>query len=181
MKGPFRAQEGGTSYRSDVLNSGLRVVTTQTKIEQAQYAQPSTETMYKVVCRGKLRKPNVVDLGHGAKGLWIGREDAEHVMLYIHGTNIDSGIPFKLTGSRWWVCHKRDTRSYHISIRPSEEIVQRGSFFCCSFSCVYSRTGCDVPWAAHTSCNGSSISLGETEEKAFVGMLPSQPLNLSCC
>lgn len=92
VQGPFHDRQGTPSYGRDVLNSGLRVVTAGLTIHQAQYAQPSTETAYKLICRAHGRKPSVVDLGNGAKGLWIGRSDAEYVMLYIHGMSFLSKL-----------------------------------------------------------------------------------------
>jgi hypothetical protein len=91
LQGPFHDRRGAPSYRRDVLNSALRVVTADFTAEQAQYAYPSTETTYKLVCRGNGRRPATVDLGGRAKGLWIGRRDAEFVMLYLHG--MDDCVP----------------------------------------------------------------------------------------
>lgn len=92
-QGPFQASQGAPSYGRDVLNSGLRVMTTDITVDQAQYAQPTTENMYKAICRAKGRRPDVVDLGNDAKGLWIGSKDAESVMLYFHGMNALAVIP----------------------------------------------------------------------------------------
>lgn len=91
---PFQNQEGAPKYARDVLNSGLRVITSETSVEEAQYALPSTETTYSLISRARLRKPDIVDLGGGAKGLWIGRRDAEYVMLYFHGMHAQLSYAF---------------------------------------------------------------------------------------
>jgi hypothetical protein len=82
---PFRGANGAPTYSSDVLYSGLRAIVSETSTKQGQYFLPPTETIYKQVCKMRRQKPEIVDLGSGAKGLWIGSRDAKYVMLYFHG------------------------------------------------------------------------------------------------
>lgn len=82
---PFRGANGAATYRRDVLYGGLRAIVSDVSTEQGQYFLASTETTYKHVCRMRRQKTDIVDLGNGAKGLWIGSRDAKYVMLYFHG------------------------------------------------------------------------------------------------
>ena len=84
---PFRGQEGAPTYRRDVLYSGLRELMEKANTEQGQYVFPPTNTAYKQVCRKRGCKPDIVDIGSGAQGLWIGMKDAKHIILYFHGMN----------------------------------------------------------------------------------------------
>ena len=84
---PFRGQEGAPTYRRDVLYSGVREFLGEANIGQGQYVFPSTKTAYKNICRLRGCKPDMVDLGSGAQGLWIGKKEAKNVILYFHGMN----------------------------------------------------------------------------------------------
>lgn len=47
--------------------------------------QPSTTTMYNMMCKKHHKKVNTVDLGDGARGHWIGDPNAKWIMLYAPG------------------------------------------------------------------------------------------------
>lgn len=54
--------------------------------QQTQALAPTTDKMYEMVAKWKHQKVKSVSLGPGAQGHWIGPEQANHVMLYFHGT-----------------------------------------------------------------------------------------------
>lgn len=81
----FRGGKGAPTYKRDVLYGGLRAIVSEVSTEQGQFFLPSTEAVYNHVCRIRHQKPDIIDLGRGAKGLWIGSREAKFVMLYFHG------------------------------------------------------------------------------------------------
>ena len=54
--------------------------------QQIQALAPTTDKVYERVAKWKHQKLKSVSLGSGAQGHWIGPEQANHVMLYFHGT-----------------------------------------------------------------------------------------------
>lgn len=54
--------------------------------QQIQALVPTTDKVYERVAKWKHEKIKNVSLGSGAQGHWIGPEQANHVMLYFHGT-----------------------------------------------------------------------------------------------
>jgi hypothetical protein len=63
----------------------LREMVSGFSTSQAQAILPKTDTVYKVVAKLNTSRSNSVELGNGAKGHWIGKRDATHVILFLHG------------------------------------------------------------------------------------------------
>ncbi|KAF1984622.1 alpha/beta-hydrolase [Aulographum hederae CBS 113979] len=85
LTSPFRGDKGAPTYRRDVTYCTMRHILSGFSVIEGQYLTPSTAKAYKSVCRSWQWKADIVDLGGGAKGNWIGRRDAKVMMLYFHG------------------------------------------------------------------------------------------------
>lgn len=76
---------GAASYKRYVLYAALREMVSGFSVEQAQFFLPKTDTVYKWVAKLHNSKRKSIDLGNGANGHWIGRENAKYVILFLHG------------------------------------------------------------------------------------------------
>lgn len=50
-----------------------------------RFISPSTDTMYEIFNLLTGGVPESVDLGHGAKGHWLGNSNAKNVLVWYHG------------------------------------------------------------------------------------------------
>lgn len=80
------AGHGASGYRRDVAYAGMREMLGGLSAQQVQFMTPTTDKMYNMVTKAKKATPKTVDLGDGAQGHWIGASQANHIMLYFHGT-----------------------------------------------------------------------------------------------
>lgn len=80
-----KSTHGAATYKRDVLYAALREMVSGFSVAQAQLLLPKTDTVYKAVAKLHNSKPNSVELENGAKGHWIGKKDAAHVILFLHG------------------------------------------------------------------------------------------------
>lgn len=78
--------QGAPSVTRDVLYSSLRAALGGGfNILHGGQLQPSTSTMYSLMCKKHNKNPNSVNLGDGAKGHWIGDPNSKWVMLFAPG------------------------------------------------------------------------------------------------
>ena len=66
-----------------------------------------TDIMYTRYARSAREMPQTVDFGHGAKGHWIGDKNAQSVLIWYHGRDLDQQnyiAPRYQTGPRGGFC-----------------------------------------------------------------------------
>jgi hypothetical protein len=54
-------------------------------LNRKRWISPTTDVMYEQYARSARVTPQTLDLGHGAKGHWIGNKDAQNVLIWYHG------------------------------------------------------------------------------------------------
>lgn len=73
------------SIHRDITFAVLRLLFEKVTTQQVQYAHPSTSDGYTTGCTRWNCPVDTVSLESGARVHWIGRKDADYVLLYFHG------------------------------------------------------------------------------------------------
>lgn len=81
---PFNST-GATSLFKDVLYAMLRKQLGIMTIKQEHYMSPTTEATYLEVAKKQGFQPDSIVLPSGCKAHWLGKKNAEKVILYFHG------------------------------------------------------------------------------------------------
>ncbi|KID70553.1 lipase/thioesterase family protein, partial [Metarhizium hybridum] len=68
-----------------VVYAAVRKLIVRLSSPQQQWVFPSTDAVYKQQAASFKLAPHIVELRHGAKGLWIGDPDAGAVLVWYHG------------------------------------------------------------------------------------------------
>ncbi|POR35140.1 Lipase/thioesterase family protein [Tolypocladium paradoxum] len=85
LTGITRSQQDAPSLFLHVAYAILRKATQRLSPLQLQWISPATDVLYERYARSARVKPETVDLGHGAKGHWIGDKHAQNVLIWYHG------------------------------------------------------------------------------------------------
>lgn len=80
---PFRSTGPPALYK-DVFFAAIREMLGSITISQSRYIFGTTTDVYRDFCKHQHLDPNTVEVG-GAASHWIGRDDADIVILYLHG------------------------------------------------------------------------------------------------
>lgn len=106
---------GASGYRRDVAYAGMREMLGGLSAQQVQFMTPTTDKMYNMVTKAKKATPKSVDLGGGAQGHWIGASQANHIMLYFHGTYLHMRIEQRIVPAHSTVlCRQQSSDLDHI-------------------------------------------------------------------
>ena len=80
---PFKGSNGAPTYYKDVLASGFRAQLRNLTLEQSAYLNPSTEEAYLAACKIVVISPDSIALPSGVKAHWIGKRNAEKLIVYL--------------------------------------------------------------------------------------------------
>ncbi|KAL4806683.1 Alpha/Beta hydrolase protein [Aspergillus unguis] len=85
ITGVFRGQSGAKAFNHHVAHAAVRKAVTRLSVRQLQDQNVTTVQSYVNYMKQQNREPEIVDLSHDAKGLWIGNKTAKNVVIYYHG------------------------------------------------------------------------------------------------
>tara|TARA_R110002003_G_scaffold250_6_gene17768 strand:+ start:11694 stop:12797 length:1104 start_codon:yes stop_codon:yes gene_type:complete len=92
---PFRSIRA-TSFYNDVLYAAIRCMLGRITIAQSRYLNPSTSARYVAYCERHAATPKTdyIHVKHGDRvaAHWLGKHDAENVILYLHGGGYTQSI-----------------------------------------------------------------------------------------
>ncbi|KAH8698663.1 lipase/thioesterase family protein [Talaromyces proteolyticus] len=80
-----RGKNGTPSFHLHVAYSILRKATRRLSPLQFQWMSPPTDKMYEIYMKRRRLTPETIMLDHGAKGHWIGSQNAPYVLIWYHG------------------------------------------------------------------------------------------------
>ncbi|PLB36748.1 lipase/thioesterase family protein [Aspergillus candidus] len=83
--GLWRSEHYPKSWLLHIGYATFRKATARLSIRQMQYVLPPTNKIYEQYARKAKQLANTVDLGDGALGHWIGKHDADTVLIWYHG------------------------------------------------------------------------------------------------
>ncbi|EPS25230.1 hypothetical protein PDE_00163 [Penicillium oxalicum 114-2] len=85
ITGLFRGQGSPKKYSHHVTTAAIRSAVSRLSIRQTQYMNPTTPQTYHAVMKRRGLQPEVVNLPHDTEGYWMGKKNAQNVIIYYHG------------------------------------------------------------------------------------------------
>ncbi|PQE06766.1 alpha beta hydrolase fold protein [Rutstroemia sp. NJR-2017a BBW] len=87
LSAPIRSssKNGAPGLYKDVAYTAIRSMLSDLTIAQTRYLHKPTSEIYEEFCKRENEEPKTVVTGDDVKGHWLGREDADVVILFFHG------------------------------------------------------------------------------------------------
>ncbi|KAL4934124.1 putative 6-hexanolactone hydrolase [Aspergillus undulatus] len=85
ITGAFRCKSGPKQFSTHIAHSAIRKAVTRLSVRQLQSQNVPTVQAYEAYAAQHGFTPEIVQLKHGAKGLWVGNKNAKNVVIHYHG------------------------------------------------------------------------------------------------
>ena len=88
---PFKGQNGAPTYFKDVVFAMIRTQMASLNTAEERHVNGLTKSVYLKYAKDTGFEPKSVILSSGVEAHWLGDDDAEKVIVYLHGESREIG------------------------------------------------------------------------------------------